>query len=82
MFGGSPSDVAPWIRPPMGHLETHARGCVLTGSTRNPASYAQEWLAAIPVAFRVEGGNELRAAVAALASKCAASIADRPGQLT
>jgi predicted DNA-binding transcriptional regulator YafY len=70
------SEVAPWIRPPMGHLEPHASGCVLTGSTSNATMYAQEWLAAIPFAFRVEGGDELRAAVAALASRFAAAVAD------
>jgi predicted DNA-binding transcriptional regulator YafY len=81
VFKAPPSAVAPWIRPPMGHLETHAGGCVLIGSTSNPAMYAQEWLAAMPFAFRVEGGNELRAAVATLASRCAAAIADQPGEL-
>ena len=77
VFNAPPSEVAPWVRPPMGHLETHASGCVLVGSTSNPAMYAQEWLAAMPFAFRVEGGDELRAAVAALASRCAAAVADR-----
>jgi len=70
------SEVAPWIRPPMGRLEPHACGCVLTGSTSNPTMYAHEWLATIPFAFRVEGGDELRAAVAALATRCAAAVAD------
>ena len=77
VFNAPASEVAPWIRPPMGHLETHASGCVLVGSTSNPTMYAQEWLAAIPFAFRVEGGDELRAAVAALASRCAAAVADQ-----
>jgi predicted DNA-binding transcriptional regulator YafY len=81
VFSAPPSQVAPWIRPPMGHLEAHASGCVLVGSTNNPAMYAQEWLAAIPFAFRVEGGDELRAAVAALASRCAAAVADQPGSV-
>ena len=76
VFNAPPSEVAPWIRPPMGHLETHASGCVLVGSTSNPTMYAQEWLAAIPFAFRIEGGDELRAAVSALASRCAAAVAD------
>jgi predicted DNA-binding transcriptional regulator YafY len=75
------SEVAPWIRPPMGRLEPHASGCLLVGSTSNPAMYAQEWLAAMPFAVRVEGGDELRAAMAALASRCAAAVADHPGQL-
>jgi predicted DNA-binding transcriptional regulator YafY len=75
-------DVAPWIRPPMGRLEPHPAGCVLAGTTNNPEMYAQEWLAVMPFAFRVEGGEELRAAVAALASRCAAAVAvaDDPGQ--
>lgn len=77
VFGAPVSEVAPWIRPHMGRLESHASGCVLVGTTGNPAAYAQEWLAAIPLAFRVEGGDELRAAVAALASRCAAAVADQ-----
>jgi len=82
VFDAPRSEVAPWIRPPMGRLETHASGCVLVGSTSNPTMYAQEWLATIPFAFRVEGGDELRAAVAALASRCAAAVAvaDQPGR--
>ena len=83
VFTAPPAEVAPWIRAPMGRLEPHTDGCVLTGSTSNPAMYAQEWLAAIPFGFRVEGGDELRAAVAALASRCAAAVApaaaDQPG---
>jgi predicted DNA-binding transcriptional regulator YafY len=67
--------VAPWIRPPMGHLDPHPSGCVLTGSTSNPAMYAQEWLAAIPLRCHVEGGGELRTAMAALADRCAAAVA-------
>jgi predicted DNA-binding transcriptional regulator YafY len=80
VFTAPPSEVAPWIRPPMGRLETHANGCLLVGSTSNPAAYAQEWLAAIPCAFHVEGGDELRAAVATLASRCAAAVAGFPGE--
>jgi predicted DNA-binding transcriptional regulator YafY len=76
VFMAPPAEVAPWIRPHMGHLEPLGSGCVLVGTTSNPAAYAQEWLAAIPFAFRVEGGDELRAAVAALASRCAAAVAD------
>ncbi|WP_433385461.1 helix-turn-helix transcriptional regulator [Actinoplanes sp. CA-142083] len=66
--------VAPWIRPPMGRLEAGGDRCVLTGTTRNTEMYAQEWLAAIPFAFTVEEGPELRAAVAAVAARFAASI--------
>ena len=37
-------------------------GCVLVGSTSNPAMYASEWLANVPYDFEVEDGPELRAA--------------------
>ena len=80
VFEAPLAEVAPWIRPPMGRLEPHAGGCVLTGSTSNPAMYAQEWLAAVPFGFRVEDGGELRAAVATLASRCAAAVADQPAR--
>lgn len=49
-------------------------GCVLVGSTSNPTMYAQEWLAGMPFAFRVEGGPELRAAVATLAERFAGAL--------
>lgn len=58
----------------MGRLEPSGEGCVLVGSTGNPAMYAQEWLATVPVAFRVEGGDELRAAVATVAARFAAAL--------
>jgi ABC-type amino acid transport substrate-binding protein len=74
VFKAPAAEVAPWIRAPMGRLEAHPSGCVLAGSTGNPAMYAQEWLAAMPFAFRVEEGDELRAAVAALAARCAAAV--------
>jgi predicted DNA-binding transcriptional regulator YafY len=82
VFNAPPSDVAPWIRPPMGRLETHPNGCMLIGTTSNPTAYAQDWLASMPFAFRVEGGGELRAAVAALASRCAAAVADQPAAIS
>lgn len=69
------AEVAPWIRPPMGRLETSGSGCVLIGSTSNPAMYAQEWLSIVPFGFRVEGGQELRDAVAAVAARFAAALA-------
>lgn len=50
---------------------------MLIGSTSNPTMYAQEWLARVPFAFRVDGGPELRAAVATLASRFGAALADR-----
>jgi hypothetical protein len=38
----------------------------------------QEWLTTVPFAFRVAGGRELRAAVATLASRLSAALADQP----
>ena len=68
-FDAPASTVAPYIRPPMGRLEASDGGCVLVGTTRNAAMYAQEWLANVPIPFRVEAGDELRAAVATLATR-------------
>lgn len=78
VFDAPPAEVAPWIQPPMGQLEPWGDGCVLLGTTGTPDMYAQEWLARLPFAFRVEGGPELRAAVATLASRLASAVADRP----
>lgn len=78
VFDAPLAEVAPWIRPAMGRLEPSRDGCVLVGSTGNPAMYAQEWLASVPFAFRVDGGPELRAAVATVASRFAAAVADEP----
>jgi predicted DNA-binding transcriptional regulator YafY len=64
VFDAKLDEVADWIRPAMGRLEPLDEGCVLIGSTSNPAMYAQEWLATVPFPFRVEEGPELRAAVA------------------
>jgi predicted DNA-binding transcriptional regulator YafY len=77
-FDAPLAEVAPWIRPPMGRLEPEGDGCVLVGSTRNPAMYAQEWLARVPFAFRVDGGPELRDEIATLATRFAAALADQP----
>lgn len=74
VFDVPPAEVARWVRPPMGRLEPLGDGCVLVGSTSNPAMYAQEWLARLPLAFRVEGGPELRAEVAALAGRLTAAV--------
>jgi predicted DNA-binding transcriptional regulator YafY len=69
------------VRPPMGRLERTGDGkrCVLIGTTSNPAMYAGEWLAAIPIRFHVEGGPELRAAVAVVAARLTAALDARPG---
>lgn len=57
----------------LGRLEAvgdqHTR---LVGSTRNAASYAQQ-LAALPAPFRVVAGDEVRAALAALATRLEAA---------
>ena len=69
------AEVAPWVGPAMGELEPVGEGaCRLSGSTDNPAMYAAEWLAPIPFPVTVEGGPELRAAVAALAARLTASL--------
>ncbi len=73
-FGAPLEQVSRWIRPPMGRLEPDGDGCVLVGSTSNPAMYAQEWLATVPLPFRVEQGPELRAAVAEVAARFAAAL--------
>jgi predicted DNA-binding transcriptional regulator YafY len=78
LFDAPLAEVVPWIRPPMGRLEPSGDVCVLVGSTSNPAMYAQEWLARMPFAFRVDGGQELRDAVATLASRFGAALADQP----
>ncbi|MDA8311068.1 MAG: WYL domain-containing protein [Actinomycetota bacterium] len=78
VFDAPLAEVAPWIRPTMGQLAAVEDGCILTGSTSNPAMYAQEWLAAVPFSFRVEAGPELRAAMAALAARCAAAVQGSP----
>nr|MDT0657322.1 WYL domain-containing protein [Micromonospora sp. DSM 115978] len=78
LFDAPLAEVAPWIRPPMGRLDASGTGCVLVGSTSNPTMYAQEWLARLPCAFRVEGGPELRTAMATLASRFTTAVADPP----
>ncbi len=71
----APADaVRPWIRSAMGTLEPDGDECVLVGSTNNPEMYAGEWLAQIPLNFFVEAGDELRAAVLALAARLNASV--------
>ncbi len=78
VFDTPPAAVLPWIPAPMGRLEPSGTGCVLIGSTSNPDMYAQEWLARVPFTYRVEGGPELRTAVATLAARLNAALPDRP----
>jgi predicted DNA-binding transcriptional regulator YafY len=74
------AEAARYVRPPMGQLEATGDGqrCVLTGTTSNPAMYAGEWLAAIPIPFHVEGCPELRAAVAEVAARLTAAVDTQP----
>ncbi len=80
VFDAPYEEVARYVRPPMGRLERADDGerCVLTGTTSNPAMYAGEWLAAIPVRFRVAGGPELRSAVTAVAARLTAALGETP----
>jgi predicted DNA-binding transcriptional regulator YafY len=77
VFAASVEQVQPWLRPPMGRLEPHEDGCVLIGTTSAPAMYAREWLSVVPFPFRVEGGTELRAAVAEVAEQFGAALGDQ-----
>lgn len=77
VFSAPLQEVQPWIRPPMGHLEAHEAGCVLIGTTSAPGMYAREWLSVVPFPFRVEGGAELRAAVAEVAAQFASALGDQ-----
>ena len=80
VFDAPRDEVARYVRPPMGRLNRTDDGarCVLTGTTSNPAMYAGEWLAAIPVTFHVEGGPELRAAVADVTARLTAALGAPP----
>ena len=80
VFDAPCDEVARYVRPPMGRLERvdGAKRCVLIGTTSNPAMYAGEWLAAIPIRFHVEGGPELRAAVAAVAERLTIALGAAP----
>jgi predicted DNA-binding transcriptional regulator YafY len=76
VFHAPYEEVTRYVKPPMGRLERidDGRRCVLIGTTSNPAMYAGEWLAAIPIRFRVEGGAELRGAVAAVTARLTAAL--------
>lgn len=76
-FAAPEREVAPWVGPAMGRLVPLDEGrCLLEGTTSNPEMYAAEWLAEIPVPFKVEGGPELRGAMRALVARLAASVTD------
>jgi predicted DNA-binding transcriptional regulator YafY len=76
-FDAPYAEVAPHVSATMGQLTAIDGGtrCRLVGSTRNPQMYAGERLAGIPFPFRVQGGPELRDAVAAVAARLAAAVA-------
>jgi len=84
VFDAPCEDVARYVRPPMGRLIRSDDGarCVLSGTTSNPAMYAGEWLAAIPIPFHVQGGPELRAAVAAITARLTAALGAPPDNVT
>lgn len=74
VFDAPVATVAHWVRGPMGRLTSLDGECtLLTGTTSDPEMYAGEWLAGIPLPFRVEGGPQLRAAMIALAAKLTAA---------
>ena len=76
VFHAPMAEVAQFLRPLMGRLEAlDDDRCVVIGSTSNPAMYVGEWLAGMPFEFTVEGGPELRAAVAEVAARLARSVA-------
>lgn len=76
VFDAPVEEVSRYAASPMGRLEPldDGRRCVLVGATSNPAMYAGEWLAAMPVPFSVEGGLELRAAVAVVAARLTSAL--------
>jgi len=73
IFDAPLAEVQPWVSATMGRLTPSDDGarCVLLGSTRNPAMYAGERLAAVPFEFHVVGGDELRQAVTEVAERLA-----------
>ena len=76
VFHAPAAEVAPYLRSPMGRLaplDDHR--CVVVGTTSNPAMVAGEWLAGLPFDFTVEGGPELRTAVAQVSARLARSVA-------
>jgi predicted DNA-binding transcriptional regulator YafY len=75
VFTAPLEQVRPWIRPTLGDLRARPDGgCELVGSTSNAEAYAGEWLAGVPFDFTVVGGDELRAAVRAVADRLARAV--------
>lgn len=72
--------VATWLPRSVGKLSpVDDEHCRLTGTTSTPDWYA-EMLAALPVDFRIMGGDELRTAARALAERMLAAAADQPSE--
>lgn len=77
VFDAPFDQVRPWIRPTLGELRELPDGrCELVGTTSNPASYAGEWLAHVELPYTVVGGEELRAAVRAVAARLERAVSD------
>jgi predicted DNA-binding transcriptional regulator YafY len=73
-------EVRHWVRPTLGDLRELPDGrCELVGSTSNPQAYAGEWLAGVPYAFTVVGGDELRTAVAEVGTRLMCAVRGLPG---
>lgn len=75
-------EVAPWVGGSWGEITDHPQGCLLRGTTQNPAMYAGEYLARLPFAFTVLEGPELAEAVRELAGRLAAAVGDAAGPPT
>lgn len=75
-FDAPVAQVRPFVGPVMGRLEPVDDGtaCLLTGTTDNPQMYAGEWLAAIPMPFRVLGDQDLATAVTEVAERLAQAV--------
>ncbi|MDY7101790.1 MAG: HTH domain-containing protein [Actinomycetota bacterium] len=73
VFDAPTTRVAPCLSPVLGRLEPLGDAtCRLVGTTDNPWWYAEE-LAAVPAAFRIVGGPELRDAVAVVGERLVAA---------
>ena len=77
IFQAPYATVAPYVSPILGRLTPlDDSRCLLQGSTNDAMDYVGERLAGVPFPFRVEGGPELRAAVAAMARRFAEAVSD------
>ena len=78
VFDAPLEDVAPWIRPPMGRLEPLGDGCVLVGSTSNPAMYARSGWPACPSLSASRADRTPRRGADARPTFCRRPWPDRP----